>query len=383
MSDASQPDDKPETPGQADGTDQTMAGYLEDRLTSLVEASERKLDQAESRKARLFRACLVGWVLFVLFILILSAYQRDIIAAVLVLLAIAAAGATIYYQRIKDWPAEVSAEVDELKWKMAQFHSLQTDESARATNALNQQAKDARYFGQRQRLVRRLGSATFWMYVALVSTLALVTFALVLLFFHPDWVTEGGASSDMAPLSIGAGVYAALALMWFLSRRFRVRQLSDELQNLDIELELNQYATSPEEEKAEKLFRLNQSQLQKYYGTNLTQTRFIFVLGIFCIAVGVAITFYIIATIKGEATPGDSKLWIALVGVANAVMVNVVGAIFLAMHAKNAEQFGAFHERLVASNEVFLSNLLTARITDTKKRQALITELAKSFAKAG
>ena len=77
--------------------------------------------------------------------------------------------------------------------------------------------------------------------------------------------------------------------------------------------------------KAEKLFRMNQKELMRYYDMNLTQTKFLSGLGIMMIIFGVlivAISLYVYISIGTDKT-------VLYVGSLSGVIVDFIGAIFI------------------------------------------------------
>jgi hypothetical protein len=58
---------------------------------------------------------------------------------------------------------------------------------------------------------------------------------------------------------------------------------------LDFQIDLQQFQVSNIESRAEKILRINDFQLRRYYDLNLCQNFWVFSLGIFCILLGVAV----------------------------------------------------------------------------------------------
>lgn len=169
--------------------------------------------------------------------------------------------------------------------------------------------------------------------------------------------------------------FTILAFFYILSfvpflafARTRLRNVEEELQNLDLEIDLQQYEVSISERRAEKILRIHQVQLRRYYDLNLNQNVWIFVIGVFCIVLGatiVALTFY---WITNRASALEEKIIVASIGGVGAILTNFIAAIYLKMHSTASESLNVFHSKLVESQELLLSNLLASRIGDEQKR---------------
>lgn len=84
--------------------------------------------------------------------------------------------------------------------------------------------------------------------------------------------------------------------------------------------------------KAEKLYRVNQKELMRYYDMNIAQTKFLSILGIIMIIAGIVIvaaTCYVYITMKYDKA-------LLLVGNISGIIVNFIGAIFYSyVHKKS------------------------------------------------
>lgn len=184
--------------------------------------------------------------------------------------------------------------------------------------------------------------------------------------------------SPYAPLLI---LYALAPLAMMPMARVRIRQAEEEIQDLDFEIDLRQYSVSPQESHAEKILRISNTQLRRYYDLNLSQNVWIFGLGVFCILLGVAVigtTFFLLLRV---AQGKETQIITAAVGAIGSLLVNYVAAIYLKMHADAASNLSAFHSRLVGTHEMLLANLLASRIGDETKRWDTISKLSISVAK--
>lgn len=178
--------------------------------------------------------------------------------------------------------------------------------------------------------------------------------------------------SPFKALAVAAGVtsYSLVPMIWWAGRLRVIREYEMQLREMIIERDLRAYElleekkTFAESAKAEKLFRANQNQLQKYYDQNRMQNVTIFLVGVGCLVMSVAIvalSLHFIANVKGEKAE-EMKNAITLLGAVGTVMTNVTAAIYLAMHKSIADAMTKFHQRLVKSHELFFANVITSQI---------------------
>ena len=128
--------------------------------------------------------------------------------------------------------------------------------------------------------------------------------------------------------------------------------------------------------RADKQFKINQKDLQRYYDLNLTQTRFLSKLGIFLIIFGLVI----ISTSILLYTNLGNDLWLLISGTISGVLVDFIGAIFIVMYTKNLEASIEFHSKLADSNKLLLANSIATKINNESLRESTLSEIAKGIA---
>lgn len=149
-----------------------------------------------------------------------------------------------------------------------------------------------------------------------------------------------------------------------------------ELDSLKEELELEQIPKQNIIVRADKQFKINQKDLQRYYDLNLSQTKFLSKLGIFLILFGltiISISILLYLRIKDD-------LWLLLIGAVSGVLIDFVGAIFITMYTKSLEASVKFHSKLAGSNILLLANSIATKINDEKLRESTLSEIAKNMA---
>ena len=184
----------------------------------------------------------------------------------------------------------------------------------------------------------------------------------------------------MAALFAGYGI--VLAVTFYLPQRVRLRFLSQQIQDIDFEIDLMQFRVSRRESRAEKLLRINSVQLRRYYELNLRQNIWVFGIGVFCILLGFAIIGVTLYLVTGN-TPKDAKIIIAVVGSIGSILSNFIASIYLKIHAKASANLGDFHLRLVGTQQILLGNLVASRIENEIKREATLSQLSVELVKKG
>ena len=127
--------------------------------------------------------------------------------------------------------------------------------------------------------------------------------------------------------------------------------------------------------KAEKMFRMNQKELMRYYDMNLAQTKFLSGLGIMMIIFGillVAASLYIYISL-------DADKILLLVGSLSGIVVDFIGAIFIKMYTKNIEAAVKFHAKFAESNNLLLANSIANKIENEKLRENTLSEISKNI----
>lgn len=141
------------------------------------------------------------------------------------------------------------------------------------------------------------------------------------------------------------------------------------------EKEFSEIAPEKRALRAEKMFRMNQKELMRYYDMNLAQTKFLSGLGIMMIIFGILIvvgSLYMYTTF-------DSDKVLLLVGSLNGIVVDFIGAIFIKMYTKNIEAAVKFHAKFAESNNLLLANSIANKIDDDKLREDTLSEISKNI----
>lgn len=206
------------------------------------------------------------------------------------------------------------------------------------------------------------------LYIA-VGTICTVS-GVVLYFTH---------SQKEAVILLG---YGALFMLWPAMRS--ARSFDTDILALEGELDLVTTVEVSVEQRAEKLFKQHQFELQKYYNQTLQHSKWIFVVGVFCIFVGFAIiatTFWLVTKPHGD-TAFQEKVLVSALGAVGGVLANFIAVIYLRMFSEILKSVTDFHNRLVATHNLYFANFMVTKVAEGAARDGLVTEIAKNLTKS-
>ena len=127
--------------------------------------------------------------------------------------------------------------------------------------------------------------------------------------------------------------------------------------------------------RAEKMFRMNQKELMRYYDMNLAQTKFLSLPGIMMIIFGILI---VVASLYMYMSLDADKV-LLYVGSTSGIVVDFIGAIFITMYTKNIEAAVKFHAKFAESNNLLLANSIANKIEDDAIREDTLSEISKNI----
>ena len=141
------------------------------------------------------------------------------------------------------------------------------------------------------------------------------------------------------------------------------------------EKEFSEIALEQKELRAEKMFRMNQKELMRYYDMNLTQTKFLSALGIMMVIFGMLI----VAASLYMYMPLNADKVLLCIGSLSGVIADFVGTVFIKMYTRNIEAAVKFHAKFAESNNLLLANLIANKIKDDKLRETTLSEISKNI----
>ena len=173
------------------------------------------------------------------------------------------------------------------------------------------------------------------------------------------------------------GVLAFICFAVSISSFFDFKE-SKKLEKLDEDVRREEKEFSeinPEKRalRAEKMFRMNQKELMRYYDMNLAQTKFLSGLGIMMILFGILI---VVASLYMYMSLDTDKI-LLFVGSFSGIIVDFIGAIFIKMYTKNIEAAVKFHAKFAESNNLLLANSIANKIEDERLREDTLSEISK------
>ncbi len=176
-------------------------------------------------------------------------------------------------------------------------------------------------------------------------------------------------------------IYGLIPMVMLPFLNQRMRNYEEQLEDIDFQIDLQQFDVAPQEMRSEKILRSHNVQLRRYYSLNLNQNVWIFSLGIFCILIGITVTgvtMFLVIKINKNI---QAQIITGVLGAIGGILSNYVAAIYLKMHAAAASNLSSFHCRLVETNQMLLGNFFASRIEDPMKRNETLAQLALNISR--
>ena len=181
-------------------------------------------------------------------------------------------------------------------------------------------------------------------------------------------------ASKLYPLVLPVGLLITVAL-FASSFSFAPYDFEIEIRQTEDELDLINSQASSIELDAQKLFKLHQLELNKYYDQTLRQSKWIFWAGLFCLFLGFGVIGLTIGFVSRNPSQ-DGKAAVAILGGVGAILSNFIGVVYLKMHSETVGSLTEFHNRLVKTHYLHFGNFLLAKIANLKLREASIAKVA-------
>lgn len=217
------------------------------------------------------------------------------------------------------------------------------------------------------KLNARIQRSTPWFYVWIALALLSISAAVI----GPQW------GFDSAWWLATWMVYATGALIAAAVNRIRIRFLQQDERKLEFEDDLRCYVPVGEH-WAFKLLSANEDELRRYYQITLTQSAWIFIVGLLSLAGGFVIIAVTFAQLRTTA-PWKDQVVVAVVGAVGTIGAQMVGAIFMRMNTAIATNMQAFHGRLVDTHQLLLGNLLGNRVQGWRLRSQTWAQMAPAL----
>ncbi len=205
------------------------------------------------------------------------------------------------------------------------------------------------------------------------------TIPVVFLLLVPEWsngtIRLSGWDWKLGACLIFLEFFLLISLLFV---RARVANLGAQLVILEYEKVLISIEQAHEKRAADLFFK-HQAELKQYYDQTLRQNRQSFIVGIFCIAFGLA-AIIVVATLllDSEEATTSAKLAAGGLGILSVLLTGFVARIYLRVYEGSARALGSFHERLVNTNDYHFASLLISMIEPKSKRMASQSALASA-----
>jgi hypothetical protein len=161
------------------------------------------------------------------------------------------------------------------------------------------------------------------------------------------------------------------------------RMIENDLLTISFELDLLEHDNMSPELRAEKLFKQHQLELKKYYDQTLKHSSKIFHIGVLCIAVGfgiVGLTLYLL--MNQLADKFEEKVLVAVLGAIGGILSNFIGVVYMRMFSEILKSVTDFHNRLVATHNLYFSNFMLSKVQDISAKDAVTGEIARALSVA-
>lgn len=178
-----------------------------------------------------------------------------------------------------------------------------------------------------------------------------------------------------------AALYGAFFIVAPLLRSSR--PYDTDILALESELDLIETTEIAPEQRAEKLFKHHQYELQKYYDQTLRHSKWIFVVGVMCIFVGFAIigtSFWLVAGPQVDKA-FQEKILVSVLGAVGGILANFIAVIYLRMFSEILKSVTDFHNRLVSTHNLYFANFMVTKVSETAMRDGIVSEIAKNLTK--
>ncbi|HEU4461985.1 MAG TPA: hypothetical protein VFR75_05285, partial [Solirubrobacterales bacterium] len=185
------------------------------------------------------------------------------------------------------------------------------------------------------------------------------------------WVLDGGMGLPFVALM---GYLELVAVLVLMLSRLRLRDLQAELRTVEFENEILEQS----EKSPILLFLKHQAELKRYYDQALQQSGLAFVLGVICVASGLAVVgagFVLLQ--EGDSTQGIATAALAAVG---ALLSGFVARVYLGIHRGAVESLTGFHEKFVETHHLHVAGVFASRVEDDARKDDTLLALVKAAA---
>ncbi len=225
------------------------------------------------------------------------------------------------------------------------------------------------------RLKKRKGSLFF---KKILRMLTLIT-SILLLTFTILAIMEAKSDEEEFIGEILTIIPTMFLLFLFISvilykLQIDINDLEIEIKDVLNEIDLEKIEIASIEARAEKMFKLHQYELEKYYKQNLRQGNQVFIIGILFMILGFIIVIISLYLIGYKETSNSNA--VAILGAIGTILSNYIASIYLRMFSDTAKSATEFHNRLVSTHNLMFSNYIASKIKNEGLRERTYSNVA-------
>jgi integral membrane sensor domain MASE1 len=128
--------------------------------------------------------------------------------------------------------------------------------------------------------------------------------------------------------------------------------------------------------RAERLFKVHEIDLKRYYALTLRNANLIFVVGVGCVLLGFALVVAALYMIWTGGVQTEEAIIISSLAGAAALLSDVVAVVYLRMFSESLKSLETFHQKLVGTNHLYFANLLITKISAEAIREKAYADAA-------
>jgi ribosomal protein L29 len=202
-----------------------------------------------------------------------------------------------------------------------------------------------------------------------------IAISLILVALGSVGYTIVAKDQSLLFFAVGCAIYSLLPIAAWLGNS--TSETSLEVRRLETQIELEDPDVAPIERRAQRLFRLHQAELDKYYIQARRQSLWAFVIGAACIALGFGVVSFAIWAFVARDLSFEAKIAVGFLGAIGGILANFVGAIALRMFSDSIRSLNELHNRLVSTHHLHFGNFLAAKIATPELRDKTIAHMAE------
>jgi hypothetical protein len=176
-------------------------------------------------------------------------------------------------------------------------------------------------------------------------------------------------------------IFLFVIIAYFTEYQTPYWELREKIADLQNDIDLLEVDDVSETQSSYKLFKIQETDVKRYYNQALSHARFIFWIGLAIVIFG--LTIIVFTGIQVAYRPHDSleKIALASVGGVTGLLVNFVGLVFIRMFGATITSLRDFHGRLIATHHLLFGNIIAARISNKHLRDEAWALMAVAIAK--